>query len=74
MCSPRQSYATRVMPRRRSISARSFGPRFFENHYLVLRVRQVDNNHSWDIEDFLDSKTSYWVTVAPNAEYELELG
>jgi 1,4-alpha-glucan branching enzyme len=37
-------------------------------------VRRVDNNHTFEVEDFLDDKTSYWIGVAPNAEYELELG
>ncbi|MFH0939990.1 MAG: DUF4912 domain-containing protein, partial [Planctomycetota bacterium] len=51
-----------------------FGNNFFQNNYLVLRVRRAGNHHSWDIEDFLDQKNNYWLTVDANTEYEIELG
>jgi len=72
---PRSIYACyEVDSAARAHLEKTQGPGFFHNHYLVLRARRVDNNQSWDIEDYLDDKTSYWLTVAPNAEYELELG
>jgi 1,4-alpha-glucan branching enzyme len=51
-----------------------FGNNFFDHNYLVLRVRRTDNNHSWEVEDYLDAKNRYWIHVDPNVEYECELG
>jgi 1,4-alpha-glucan branching enzyme len=51
-----------------------FGEKFLDNNYLVLRVRKTDNGHTWDIEDFIDQKNNYWLTVDPNVECEIELG
>ncbi|HYG77492.1 MAG TPA: 1,4-alpha-glucan branching protein domain-containing protein [Planctomycetota bacterium] len=50
-----------------------FGNNFLENNYLVMRVRRGDG-HTWEIEDYLDSKNNYWLNVDPNCEYDVELG
>jgi 1,4-alpha-glucan branching enzyme len=51
-----------------------FGNNFFENNYLVLRVRRTGNNHTFEVQDYLDVKNGYWVHVDPDVEYEAELG
>ena len=51
-----------------------YGQNFLKENYLVLRVRRTRDNHTWDVEDFLDIKNNYWLNLEPDTEYELELG
>ncbi len=51
-----------------------YGQNFFDHNYLVLRIRRTDTGHTWDIEDYLDAKNSYWIKIEPDVEHEAELG
>lgn len=59
-----------------------FGPDFLRENFLVLRVYDVtgvDFNgynalSSFEVDDFLNDKSSYWVGVAPGRHYVAELG
>jgi len=51
-----------------------FGNEFFQNNFLVLRVRRTFDGQFFDVEDYLDDKNSYWLELDANTEYEMELG
>src|SRR5258708_15564423 len=51
-----------------------FGTNFFDGNFLVMRVRRMGDGHTWDVQDFLDTKNNYWLNLDPNNEYEVEMG
>jgi 1,4-alpha-glucan branching enzyme len=53
---------------------KTFGNNFFDNNYLVMKVRRTDNNHTFEVQDYLDQKNNYWLNLDANTEYEIELG
>lgn len=61
---------------------KKFGGDFFKSNRLILRVYEVTGvnfdgfnaNSVFEIDDFLNDKNSYWLTVGKGADYICEIG
>lgn len=59
-----------------------FGDDFFDKNHLMMRVYEVTGvmfdgfnaNSVYEVDDFLNEKTSYWLDVGKGADYIVEIG